>query len=622
MRADAYKLEVILSDKQQWVVPVYQRHYEWEIGEDKQIPKLWEDLKDKTLEHVEGRTQFPHYFGAVLFSEPSGQPFGSIRKRFLVDGQQRITSFQLVLVVIREVATVFELEHVRDVAESYLYNEESKGMQNPEREQYKLWPSSYDRKNYCKMLDNSKDDLRNSFKDCFYKNGNIIWGRSPNLLKAYWFLYDSMYQFVIEQTDEGHEPGTILNAILSGFLSGFQVVLIHLDENDDAQEIFASLNGMAKPLTPFDLIRNDIFHRARKAGEDDEDLFNSRWNSFEKPFWNEMVRQGRFKRARSDHLITHAVIAETAREVNVGKIATEYQHYAKDRAYDSVAEELDILLAHAETYRDMEEKSDPLTSPITTVLNTWDTSIFYPLVLWVNRQRIDDTVKTEIFSILETYIVRREICGLTTKNYNKIAISMIRELAENGSDAKKLLDKLSEFEGAASRLPSNADVLDACVNRSIYSNTPSQRLRFILEKVEYSLRSKNDEAVVSTGNLTIEHVMPQKWSKHWALPSGKFAPSETVFGAISEGHVLDDQLKAEIEARRHSINTIGNLTMITGSLNPSLSNGPWKKKRAEFSKSLLVLNRDISSMDEWNEEAISERSESIGSSINKIWKTD
>lgn len=142
----------------------------------------------------------------------------------------------------------------------------------------------------------------------------------------------------------------MLDALLGGFLSGFQIVVIQLDKNDDAQEIFASLNGLGKPLSPFDLIRNDVFHRARRAREDDEQLFDQRWKFFEEPFWNEQVRQGRLKRARADHLVAHVVVAETAREVNVGKIATEYQHYARERSFETVADELDVLLAHARTY--------------------------------------------------------------------------------------------------------------------------------------------------------------------------------------------------------------------------------------------------------------------------------
>ena len=84
--------------------PVYQRHYEWETTEDKQLPKFWDDLREEALERLEKRPQLPHYFGAIIYSEPQNQTFGAVPQRFLVDGQQRITTFQLVLAALKEVA--------------------------------------------------------------------------------------------------------------------------------------------------------------------------------------------------------------------------------------------------------------------------------------------------------------------------------------------------------------------------------------------------------------------------------------------------------------------------------------------------------------------------------------
>ncbi|RWB39716.1 MAG: DUF262 domain-containing protein [Mesorhizobium sp.] len=328
-----------LGERQQWVVPVYQRHYEWETGEDRQLPKFWADLEDEAIDRLEGRSPFPHYFGAIIFSEPQAQAFGAVRHRFLVDGQQRITTFQLVLAAIREVARKREVARLVDVVNAYLFNEKSASMIDPDRERLKLWPSSYDRKLYQNIAENTPAKIRSLQSKFFYKNGSLIKGQSPNLLRAYIFLFDEIDAFVTERgTDQGETPEAVLSAVLGGFLSGFQIVVIQLDPNDDAQESFASLNGLGKPLSPFDLIRNDVFHRARKTGEDDRKLFDERWKLFEKPFWAEQVRQGRFKRARADHLVSHAVIAETGREANIGKIATEYQRYARERAFQTVGE--------------------------------------------------------------------------------------------------------------------------------------------------------------------------------------------------------------------------------------------------------------------------------------------
>ena len=228
------------------------------------------------------------------------------------------------------------------------------------------------------------------------------------------------------------------------------------------KEIFASLNGLGKPLSPFDLIRNDVFHRAQKTGEDTEKLFDEQWKMFEDDFWNAEVRQGRLKRARANHLIAHAVVAETAREVNVGKIATEYQHYAQERKFESVAKELVVLLNHAATYRAMEVQDEhAVFAKIANVIRIWDMSTFHPLILWVNAQPLEDEDKARLFGVMESYIVRREICGFTTKNYNKVVTGIIRNTSDQDDPMSAFFQYLSNFSGDATRMPTDAEVEEA-----------------------------------------------------------------------------------------------------------------------------------------------------------------
>ena len=619
MEAYARSLDVVLSEKQQWVVPVYQRHYEWETRDGGQIPKFWEDLRDKAEEILDSRLPLPHYFGAILFSEPASQPFGSVRKRFLVDGQQRITTFTLALIAIREVARDLEIIRTQEVVDAYLFNEMSKGMLDPKREQHKLWPSAYDRQLYLDLVANPKVGIQGLHPNCFFKNGKLIRGKAPNLLLAYWTLYEAVMEYIKDrESNSGTSAPDTLDALVKGLLSGLQVVMIHLDEKDDAQEIFASLNGLAKPLSPFDLIRNDVFHRARKLGEDDERLFDERWKEFEQPFWNTQVRQGRFLRSRADHLVGHAVVAETSREVNAGKIASEYRYYARERAFTSVAEELDVLLVHAKTYRGMEELSSPITNRLTSVLRSWDISTLHPVVLRLMAGGHDDD-KVAILKVLESYIVRREICGLTTKNYNKVAIMMIRALGEHGLDPRNFARTLVELTGDASRMPADDEVLEAATSRPIYGSTPPMRLRYIFKCLEYAKRTKFEETTLDTSNLTIEHVMPQKWAQYWPLRSGKSAPAESSIQAIALGIVVDESMQREMELRRQLINTLGNLTLVTGSLNPSLSNGAWREKREKLAKSLLVINRGLAAAETWDEDGIKARSTELGRLAAHVW---
>ena len=622
MDAKAHDLNFVLGQKQHWVVPVYQRHYEWETGTDKQIPKLWGDLRDKAVDRLDDRSPFPHYFGAIIYSEPSKQAFGSTPRRFLVDGQQRITTFQIVIAALREVARERGIERIVEVANTYLFNEKSAGMTDPEREQFKLWPSAYDRRLYQMISTKTSDEIRQAYTpEYFYKNGKLKSGQAPNLLGAYWYLYEAICEFIDERAEYEETAILVLDALVAEFLSGFQIVVIQLDKNDDAQEIFASLNGLGKPLSPFDLIRNDVFHRARKTGEDDEQLFDNRWKSFEEPFWSEQVRQGRFKRARADHLIAHTVVAETARDVNIGKIAAEYQHYSRDRAFDTVADELDVLLAHARSYRKIEEAdSENEIGRMAQILRIWDLSTFHPLILWVASYVDEMEDRERLFRLLESYVVRREICGLTTKNYNKVATSFIRAMRDADSPVEGFISQMAALTGDISKMPSDALLASAFANQKAYGVIPTPRLRYILQQIEYELRNKFDEVTVSTANLTIEHVMPYEWPEHWPLPNGETVEHKTSFEAVIAGEHLSDQTKGLMDMRSRTIQTFGNLTLVTDSLNPSLGNNSWTTKRKRLAGSLLALNRKVAEQDIWNEQSIEARAADLAQISTQRWR--
>ena len=628
MRANVFSLKGILEQRQQWVVPVYQRHYEWEVEEGKQLPKIWDDLrenlKEKTIERPDNLGRLPHYFWAIISYAPSNQAFGVVPQRFLVDGQQRITTFQLMLSAMRWVAHDYQLSRLLDVIDSYIHNEHGSSMADKDRERFKLWPSNYDRKLYQNIVENTPDNLKNSQQRFFFKNGKIKFRsageETPKLLRAYWYLYQNMSILVQERKEEGETPAKILDELLDGFLKGFNVVLIELDPTDDAQEIFASLNGLGKPLSPFDIIRNDVFHRAQKANEDSEALFGEKWQQFEQPFWTQQVRQGRSWRARADHLIAHTVVAETAREVNVGKVSAEYQQYVRERSFQGVSEELGMLLSHASTYRAIEEKGG-IFARIGEFLQLWDMSTFHPLILWINAQPLGDDDKYGLLNSIEAYIVRRELCGLTSKNYNKVVTGAIRYARGQDDPLIAVIEYLSSLSGDASRIPADAEVEEACARHPIDAITRGTRgrLYYILRQIEYEKRTKFDEAVLSTEDITVEHIMPKNWKKNWPLPNGTISPYLHGWEALGDPD-LDDETKRLITKREELISTLGNLTLITGARNTSIGNASWELKREHLSDSLLVLNREVVTSETWDEAAIERRAADLAETINKIWR--
>lgn len=620
MEARVLSLDDVLRERQRWCVPVYQRHYEWETGENGQLHRLWEDLEEKAEEFIARSAAYPHYIGAIIVAEPPNQPFGTVRQRLLVDGQQRITTFQLVLTAIREVARRHNIDTLIPVIEAYLFNEISGGMSQPQMERYKLWPSSYDRALYQKIATEQADALPQLYPDLFYKNGNLKFGAAPNLLAAFWYLLEKVEVFVLETEPEGITLETRLQALLKGFLAGFRVVVIQLDDKDDAQEIFASLNGLGKPLKPIDLVRNDVFHRARRAGEDDEAIFADHWKEFEDPFWQIETRQGRFKKARIDFFLGHMLVVETAKEVNLGKLAAEYQGYARKRSFESVASEIRHILRYVPAYRSLlRNKPFPVVDNIARFLSTWDLTVFFPLVFHISVAEIDDTEKVEMTRIVTAYIVRREICGLTSKNYNNLVVRALGRLEAVGSTtAQALRDFLMGLEGDAVRLPSDTEVIEKFARRNAYRDIPTPRLRFVLEGIEHHKRTTFDESVMATGLLTIEHVMPQRWAEKWKLPDGSNAPCESSYMALVS-HKVEATVREMIATRERWVDTVGNLTLVTGSLNPSLGNENFDEKKARLAKSLLVLNREIGAESGWTENTIRDRGIALATVAAKVW---
>jgi len=416
-------------------------------------------------------------------------------------------------------------------------------------------------------------------------------------------------------------PELALDAILSGFLSGFQIVVVQLGQEDDAQAIFASLNGNAQPLTSFDLIRNDIFHRARKANEDDDALYNNYWNDLETDFWKKEVKQGRLKRPRTHHLITHALVAETGQDINVGQVSNEYRRFSEKRAFESVAEEVKSLLRYARAYEEMERRQKgQALAQVASFLDVWDMSAFHPIVLWTSVQDIAQEDKDAIYAFIESYLIRRDICDLTNKNYNKVVPALLRDI-HIASDARAAFFKhTTELAGDVSRIPVDAEVVTSIVKKPLYQQLGSRKLRYVFSKIEQHLRSKYDEkVVVAVDDLTVEHIMPSVWAKNWPLQSGATVGSENYFSLTALGIEVGEVVRREMEVREAAKHTLGNLTMLTYSLNPALGNSGWLYKKGLIAKSLLVINRSIAEHDDWNEDTIEARGVKLASTINEIW---
>jgi len=626
-----------LRDAQQWVVPIYQRRYEWETDKGKkQIPGLWEDLKDRASELLAGKALQPHYVGSMIYAPPVHSEFGEVPQYYIVDGQQRLTTFQLIFAALREVArTNGDQENVAKL-DMHIFNQEQAGMKDASRDKFKLWSSYSDRSLFQELMESSADQIQGKYKEwCVARpRRKMPKGEAPKMLRAYWYFYMTLCDFMKSEDNAEYQPGDIFSALINGFLQGFKVIIICLDQDDNAQAIFASLNGQSEPLKPFDLIRNDVFIRAHEedGAEGGEELFEKHWKHFEDNFWNEKIRSGRDKSAtHADRMIFHTITAEMAEEIRITNLPAEYRRYVNSVPnFSTVQDEITSLLEHAEIYQRISEadEKDEIWK-IARVLKLWDMSTENPLVIWTCKHIEDAEERRFIFDMLESYTIRREICGYTAAGKNKLIPRIIREMkkaADGGvSPVNGFKQYVSGLKSRATKMPTDKEFADGIGRKPVYRKIRKvQKLHYIYEQLEYAMRSEfSESSSICLDNIGIEHIMPQKWAKHWQLPNGNYVQFETVEEAEAKSVDLDMSTAEAVKRRGELIDTMGNLTIVTDKLNASVQNGPWKSKRDKIQgNSALFLNKDLTEHEEqgnWTEGSIKKRSEKLAECAIKRW---
>lgn len=160
----------IVSERQRFIVPIYQRTYSWTVKD--QLEALFDQIEDKTEERLaSGKVQFSHYMGALLLIPQSDPVFGRIQNFDVVDGQQRLTTFHLCFAALRSLARAYKFDAIEAQLRDLVIHGDGVPMENPKVDRYKLQPTTYDRAIFKDILDLSWTDLIKKYPDDFQKNG-------------------------------------------------------------------------------------------------------------------------------------------------------------------------------------------------------------------------------------------------------------------------------------------------------------------------------------------------------------------------------------------------------------------------------------------------------------------
>ena len=565
MRAIVTPILEFLRGPKQFFIPIYQRRYSWE---KKHCQKLWEDI----INIGKNDKRKSHFIGSIVYMAPEAQNIGGVPRYLVIDGQQRLTTLSLLLSALSNTIKEEDIGITPiELKNNYLFNEGKK-----EELRYKQILTQSDKETLIHLLE-SRELLPQDPSPLLVKNNRF---------------FEKMLKDIVDGANENIN----LNTVCTG-LEKLMIVDIALDRTEDnPQEIFESLNSTGVHLSEADLIRNYMLMKQTPALQDK--LYRDHWLPMEQLFHKKDYAK------RFDQFMRHYLTLKT------GQIPTLSTIYEKFKAYyNNVIEKNSVPLEefvkeisryaehHVKISVPENNEDDPELRECLINLNDLRADVAYPFLLEVydyyhaGKSEKSDVIQT--LRLVESYVFRRIICGLSNKFLNNTFVHILSKL--NG-ELRILNEALASLLKPHQKFPTNFEFKEALSTKGIYiPNKNNSRCKYILHRLENHLRKEP----IEVKEYEIEHVMPQKLTKDWQQELGE---------NFSEIHAT-------------YLHTIGNLTL-TG-YNPEYSNRPFKVKRdmhkEGFCHSPLHLNNTLGDAKEWNEAAIIKRAQELVEKACKVW---
>ena len=553
-RSELRLIEYMEGSKKRFIIPVYQRNYDWKIENCKQ---LYDDL----IQVIKNNSK-THFFGSIVsVYEPSGRN----TEFLIIDGQQRLTTMSLLFLalynLLEEKIIISEDESLKDqIYEDFLVDK-----YQPQEKRMKLKPIKNDQKAFSKLF-NSKDDY---IKD-------------SNLTINYSYFYERIQKQEIT-IDE------LFDAICR-----LEIINITLNNEDNPQLIFESLNSTGLDLSEGDKIRNYILMGLPKQKQDE--YYEKYWNCIEKCTKYDVSSFIR------DYLSVKQLVIPSQKKVYIN-----FKKYVEDSSL-KIIEILEDLLSYAKRYNILlcEKTSSKELNSCINRLNRLETTVTRPFFLEVLRLYDENQINlnevAEAFSITESYLFRRTICDLPTNALNKIFLLLNREIMRyDGTDSnyiEKLKFALLSKKDRA-RFPNDDDFSLMFTEKPIYQMNSKNKI-YILERLENfgTLEDKDIYRHYDEGEYSIEHIMPQHLTPAWIKELGD-----------SYEEIHDTWL-----------HRIANLTLTA--YNSKYSNSTFVEKKTMkngFEDSGIRLNTYVSKKDKWTLAELRDRNDYLLKRALNIW---
>ena len=425
----------------QFVIPVYQRNYDWTNTECKDL------LND--IISVETEDRGTHFIGSIVFVHEGTYSTSEVKELVIIDGQQRLTTINILYVAL------------------YRFAKENGNAQDADR-LYNMFLTNQYVKNESSKLKLKQTDT-NSFA-----------------FKAIMLGADSESSAFSNVTENYNYFRSIINEenfelILRG-LNRLIFVEISLErDKDDPQRIFESLNSTGLDLSQSDLIRNFILMDL--PPKDQNRIFETIWNPIEENA-KDLVKQN----SLVSEYIRDYLTLRNKKIPNKNKVYVEFKSLydnKKDEAYHQELENIKSLSIHYKKFINPTTVADTAIKKELEYINRLEINVAYPFLLQVFEDAENGLLaKDELIKVLkliQSYAWRRFIVGLPTNALNKIFMTLYSEVDTEeyyDSIAKALLKK----KGSA-KFPSNEDLKTALKDKDLYNTQPSSiNLLFLISK--------------------------------------------------------------------------------------------------------------------------------------------
>lgn len=586
MKANYLPIQKVFDKHTVFEIPYYQRSYVW--CEDNWA-RFLEDMEDVS------KSERQYFIGSLILKQKpteTGSKYGNIRE--VIDGQQRLTTITIffkVLSLLKENKRIFETFMIDLSDES-------------DEQEISIHHNHIDKENFERIVNLQSIEDLHTYDE---KKKDITKSKLV-------FLYDYFRKNIV------------LDKLSSDRIKrNVHFVTIDLDSNENEQQIFDTINSLGVKLTTSELLKNFLFDQKSEV------LYNKYWKPvFEadeetKNYWDQKVYSG----TKQYHLVDLFLYAYLIIQFRGGDytVKTEdklyYEKYLnlflsyKDFLEKYMNKEKETLMKGIydaavifKSYFNPQCKEETITSEsglerINLMMFGLDFAVMLPYVLFV-LLKAEKEEQSKIYKYLEAYMMRRTIARLETRGYNALfSDGLITNKVITIDALKAYVDKRNEKD-VAYRAALPTEILTA-VNEKVYVNRQALGFLYMLES---RLRQDKMAATKLLGlkNYSLEHLLPKKWKETWEKPT-------------------DPEVE---KATNDALYTLGNLAIIPGALNSSISNAPWQIKLHGNSKKdgLLKNATGLITLDEylkkenWNLDSIRERAYKLYEQILQVWSEE